>query len=517
MLAPPQISARAAPAGLLRRADRAAAHVITLLLPRGAGTGRVLALIAALALLGLPMLIGLKLGQDVHFDSAEAFAWGRQLLWGYGKHPPLSGWLAWVWFGVFPAADWSIYALARLCAFAALAGVYLTVLQAGGARKAAFATLTAALWVYLHMRGSKYNPDLVLLGLVPLFTAAALRAAERRTAAWGALTGALAAACVLTKYWGLVPVGALALALLAHPDRWAILRSPAFLAAIAVFAAALTPHVAWLVARDFDSFAYARMWAAGTRGQVASRSVSYLTHHAALLAPPLVLAVLLTRPWRSPARRWTPLALVVVLAFAAMALLPSLAANLFTVLLRTDWGIPIFALAPAALVLWPRLQVSRRALARALVLVLAVHAALLVGGPLYAAMAYRLNPGSGLFTPYSELARAANAEWRARTGVGLPVVVSGFIPGAYLAFYAPDHPAMFGEGDPRFSPWLDPASLARTGALGLCVPETVNCAEPSARLVGGEPFAITVRRRFLGFDGPPLTATVRLRRPGAAP
>jgi 4-amino-4-deoxy-L-arabinose transferase-like glycosyltransferase len=517
MPAPPQISARAAPAGRLARADRAAARLLAWLLPAGSGPGRAVLLIAGLAVVGLPMLIGLKLGQDVHFDSAEAYAWGRQLLWGYGKHPPFSGWLAWAWFGVFPAADWSVYALARLCAFGALAGVYLTVLQASGARKAAFATLVTALWVYLNMRGSKYNPDLVMLALVPLLAAAVLRAVERRTAAWGALAGALAAACVLTKYWGVVPAGALLVGALAHPDRSAILRSPAFLAAVAVFALALAPHVAWLVARDFDSFAYARMWATAAPRDVASRSVSYLAHHAALLAIPLAAAVLLTRPWRSPARRWPPLALVVALAFAAMALLPSLAANLFTVLLRTDWGIPIFALAPATLVLWPRLQVSRRALARALALVLALHAALLVGGPLYAAVAFRLNPGAGLFTPYSELARAANLEWRARISVPLPVVVSGFIPAAYLAFYAPDHPAMFGEGDPRFSPWLDPLSLARTGALGVCVPETVNCGEPSARLVGGEPFPLTVRRSLLGFDGPPLTATVRLRAPGAAP
>ena len=45
-------------------------------------------------------------------DVAEAYGWGQKFLWGYGKHPPLSGWVAGLWFTVFPAADWATYALA---------------------------------------------------------------------------------------------------------------------------------------------------------------------------------------------------------------------------------------------------------------------------------------------------------------------------------------------------------------------------------------------------------------------
>jgi hypothetical protein len=37
------------------------------------------------------ILMRLRAAQDVHFDVAEAFAWGQKFLLGYGKHPPLSG------------------------------------------------------------------------------------------------------------------------------------------------------------------------------------------------------------------------------------------------------------------------------------------------------------------------------------------------------------------------------------------------------------------------------------------
>src|SRR5260370_27366573 len=58
------------------------------------------------------ILINLKAAQDIHMDVAEAFAWGQKLQLGYGKHPPLAGWVAGLWFRIFPVADWATYALA---------------------------------------------------------------------------------------------------------------------------------------------------------------------------------------------------------------------------------------------------------------------------------------------------------------------------------------------------------------------------------------------------------------------
>src|SRR5882724_8438899 len=53
------------------------------------------------AVLWTLILINLKAGQDIHMDVAEAFGWGQKFLLGYGKHPPLSGWVAGLWFRVF--------------------------------------------------------------------------------------------------------------------------------------------------------------------------------------------------------------------------------------------------------------------------------------------------------------------------------------------------------------------------------------------------------------------------------
>src|SRR3954467_13242966 len=67
---------------------------------------------AAHAVLWTLVLCNLKAAQDVHMDVAEAFAWGQKFQFGYGKHPPLAGWVAGLWFKLFPVADWSTYLLA---------------------------------------------------------------------------------------------------------------------------------------------------------------------------------------------------------------------------------------------------------------------------------------------------------------------------------------------------------------------------------------------------------------------
>src|SRR5882762_8645584 len=73
------------------------------------GLSLVIGFATAHAVLWTLILINLKEAQDVHMDVAEAFAWGQKFQFGYGKHPPLAGWVAGVWFKIFPVADWATY------------------------------------------------------------------------------------------------------------------------------------------------------------------------------------------------------------------------------------------------------------------------------------------------------------------------------------------------------------------------------------------------------------------------
>jgi hypothetical protein len=52
------------------------------------------------------------LSGDPHPDVLEAWSLGRTWEWGNSKHPPLMGWVVYLWMAVFRSADWSLQLLA---------------------------------------------------------------------------------------------------------------------------------------------------------------------------------------------------------------------------------------------------------------------------------------------------------------------------------------------------------------------------------------------------------------------
>ena len=145
-------------------------------------------------------LINLKAAQDVHMDVAEAFAWGQKLQLGYGKHPPLAGWVAGLWFRVFPVADWATYALAMATLGCGLVVCWLLSLRVVDRRRAFFVVVMLALYPIFNFKGFKYNPDVLQLVTLPLVVLAYLNAFEKRSVRSGLWLGLAGALALLTKY-----------------------------------------------------------------------------------------------------------------------------------------------------------------------------------------------------------------------------------------------------------------------------------------------------------------------------
>ena len=203
-------------------------------------------LCAAHAVLWTFILINLKAAQDVHMDVAEAFAWGQKFQLGYGKHPPLAGWIAGLWFKLFPVADWATYALAMTTLGCGLVICWLIALRVVDRRRAFFVVVMLALYPIFNFKGFKYNPDLLQLVTLPLVVLAYLNAFEKRSVRSGLWLGLAGALALMTKYWVLTMIGAIGLAALMHPDRLKFLRSPAPWVAIATLVVAMIPHLVWL-------------------------------------------------------------------------------------------------------------------------------------------------------------------------------------------------------------------------------------------------------------------------------
>src|SRR5215469_5941268 len=230
------------------------------------------------------ILILLKAAQDVHMDVAEAFAWGQKFQWGYGKHPPLSGWVAGAWFTFFPAQDWATYALAMTVLGIGLIICWLIAIRVVDYRRAFFVVVMLALYPIFNFKGFKYNPDLLQLVTLPLVVLAYLNAFEKRSWLSGVLLGLAGALALMTKYWVLTMIGAIGLAALIHPDRMRFLLSPAPWVAIATMVVAMIPHLIWLKRVDFVALTYAGdTYSLADSHQVRQLVSGYLLHNAALL------------------------------------------------------------------------------------------------------------------------------------------------------------------------------------------------------------------------------------------
>src|SRR5258708_30733937 len=259
------------------------------------------------AVLWTLILINLKAAQDVHMDVAEAFAWGQKFQLGYGKHPPLAGWVAGLWFRIFPVVNWSTYALAMATLGTGLVISWLIALRVVDRRRAFFVVALLALYPIFNFKGFKYNPDLLQLVTLPLVVLAYLNAFEKRNVSSGLWLGLAGALALMTKYWVLTMIGAVGLAALIHPDRLNFLRSPAPWVAIAVAIAAMIPHLMWLNEVDFVPLTYAGdVYGLSSRAQSAALVLGYIGHNLALLAAPVALAILaLAWPPRWIGQMWS--------------------------------------------------------------------------------------------------------------------------------------------------------------------------------------------------------------------
>ncbi len=484
------------------------------------------------AVLWTVCLMSLKAAQDVHMDVAEAYGWGQKFLLGYGKHPPLSGWVAGLWFMAFPVSDWSTYALAMATLAVSLVVCWRIAVEVVDRRRAFATVLMLAIYPLFNFKGFKYNADLLQLVTLPLIVLAYLRAFEQRTARAGLWLGLAAVAGLMTKYWAVTIIGAVGLAALAHPDRGRFLRSPAPWVALAVLVVGMAPHAWWLVQVDFAPFAYADdIYVVPSRLISANYAAAYVAHNLGLLVAPLIAAaVALAGPrWR---RIWRPApdgaapvdlgrARNIWAIQAIVAVGPPLAAVPLAILLKTDWGIPLFFLVPLSVLAWPRLQVRRMTLVWLAAIWLAFTLGVLIASPLIAQRGVKQTAEVGsTSTPTAQFASQLTQAWHQRFPGRWAVVAGTTEVGEPMTFYSPDHPARFTPDEVWSSGLTSLIEARRLGFIGIC--DTADsrlggCEHwMAANAPDAEPYDLSVRRFFRGVAGPLVRWKIYIEPPAAS-
>jgi 4-amino-4-deoxy-L-arabinose transferase-like glycosyltransferase len=480
-----------------------------LLSPQRAGAGVSVA-IAIFCILGVVVLLLMKPAETLFMDSTEAYAWGMQFLGGYGRHPPLTGWIARVWYSVFPATHWSSYALSGVMIGISIGSIYLIGLRVLGRRRATLIVFAMMFYpLFIGAKADRFNNYQVLLAVLPLTIWVFLRAYDKPKVRSGIALGLSAAAATLTIYSAAFGLIGIALAALIHPDRRKFFTHPAPYVAAITYLLALSPHLVWLVHNDFSSL----RWAESFVDRVPHRAhvLTYLGQHFGLVGFCLVGAVISLIPWRlragpidapPPADRLHILIITAVLIGG-----PALMGLAFNVFLKPDWGNPFFFLVPiAVLSLVPGVLVTRRAVARSVVVAAVFVFALLLGSPPYSWVRYQKELDDGLYRPFPEAALEITRLWHERYHSRLPIVASGFEIAAPIVFYSPDHPKMFSDFDPAYAPWIDyPGELKQKGFVGVCFADDAGCRENLKALnPNAGPLELTVHRRMYGVMTPPI-------------
>ncbi len=491
------------------------------------------------------ILTALKSAQDIHMDVAEAYAWGQKFLLGYGKHPPLAGWVAGVWFRIFPVTDWATYALAMTTVGIGLVICWLIAVRVVDHRRAMFSVAMLALYPVFTFKGFKYNPDLLQLVTLPLFMLAFLHAFEKRDVRSGIWLGLAAALALMTKYWVLTMIGAAGLAALIHPDRMRFLRSPAPWVALAACFVGMLPHLWWLKQADFLPLTYADDVYGGRTFGTTLRLVSvYVAHNIGLLLIPIAFAAIalawklqwwksirskgvvsefvesVKRPWmRGPnSGVYLSQARNIWITQIIVGVVPPLAALVFGIYMKTDWGLSLFFLVPLSLVALPALRVTQMALIRLMFIWLAFTLVMLLISPIIAAQTVRRDGEAGApFAPKSEFAMQLTEAWRARFNSRWAVVAGTTEIGEPMTFYSPDHPAPFTPREIWASGLTSLEEAMRLGFIGICDPKDnqiqicekwMNETVPDAERVD-----ITSRRYFHGKAGPAVRWKIWIKGP----
>jgi Dolichyl-phosphate-mannose-protein mannosyltransferase len=385
-----------------------------------------------------------------------------------------------------------------------------------------------ALYPIFNFKGFKFNPDLLQLVTLPLVVLAYLNAFERRTWLSGILLGLAGASALMTKYWVLTMIGAVGLAALIHPERMQFLRSPAPWVAIVTVMVAMIPHLIWLKEVDFVPLTYAGdVYGLSNHMQSAWLVLGYIGHNLALLALPLVIAALvLLLPPRWIARAWgrgpdvadTSQALNVWIIQAIVAIGPPLGGLIFTVYMKTDWGISLFFLVPLALIAIPKLRMRVIAVPWITAIYLVLSLATLAAAPRIALLEMERNPNSAnSYGARSQLARELTEAWHSRFGSRWAVVAGTTEIGEPMTFYSTDHPAPFTPGEVWSSGLTSFEEAKRLGFIGIC--DTTDGRLPMCEkwmkenAPDAEQVVMTTQRFFRGHAGPSIAWRIYIQPP----
>ncbi|KAK42742.1 glycosyltransferase [Caballeronia jiangsuensis] len=441
---------------------------------------------------------------DIQGDMIENYVWGIEWQAGYAKHPPLFAWITAAWFRVFPHTDIAYFALSATNSMIGLLGIVALSRCFVPRRLATIAGLAMAVSPLYSNLAIKFNANSVLLSVWPWTAYFFVRYMQTRSWREAIAVGALAAAAVLGKYFSIVLLIALFIAMLVRPAWRARLFDWRVLLVAATGAIVLAPHIHWLVVNRFPTLTYADERTGGTILAAVARFGVYTLAQIGYLALSFIVTLVLVRERRSQAARLmaasvTKPSLNPDLWWLALG--PLIVVGMIAVLSRTQmasvWGMAQwFAIVPLWLAVLDRAgftfrpERAVRTLACYWLIVFVATAAIGYMGA--------LRNTDDAAEPRAELAEAAHALWNQRFRRDIPVVAGSGHEAQSIAFYSNGNTRYWDMSKPGTTPWLSIADLKRRGALFVCREIDTPCIKESKTITNAIPVSVAVNKYAWG-------------------
>lgn len=461
---------------------------------------------------------------DAPGDMVEAYVWSQGWQWGYYKHPPLSAWVAGLWFSVVPASQLGYSLLAALNAAVGLAGLAVLAREFLPRPWVLLVVAVASLAPGITALAMRFNANAILISSWPWAMAFFVRLMQRGRRRDAVLCGLACALAMLGKYYsGVLLLSLLGTALCVPQWRRQLLSSPAALA-VAVFAICLAPHVVWLLSQTQGPLQYA--YEATSQESHSQAIVRALNFGLAQCAFPLLAFAALRSALIGPrAGRAFVQAVFAPLRpgqdrFWLLAMLPILLTMLVTVVTEARtawvWGLPIAAGLALLASSRARDAGARLSLPRLWRTLFVIWASVALLSPLWwDARAATHSPA--IAEPREELAMAVAKAWQTRFGRPLPEVTGTRSLAASVAFYAPSHPRYWSLWNMTIeTPWVASGSVHANGSAIVC-DSTDRACEALAEQWSADRQTLVVAKHERGFHFEPRGYALYLVPPSEGP
>ena len=440
---------------------------------------------------------------DIATDTVEAYSWGRQMMWGYYKHPPFWSWVAHGWFVIFPVATWSAYLLSTVNVVAGLYFVRRIAAYFLPDRASQWsATLVLALMPVYTFLTMIFNANTIQLSVWPAAAWAFLAMMEKLEPRRAALAGLLMALTLLSKYNALLFLACLFAASIVHPNARKFWRSSLPFYAALGFLPLTLMHLWWLIQNNFMPFHYFHNEELYPFSRSIPSGIAFIIAMVLYTLPALLALVVAGRTLRVS---WPKLAMMPVLAILTFG--PTAESALACAALQTKcsglWGmqnlftVPIFviALLPAFVG-----AVALRRIWRINAVFLLVT---LLISPLVAVLTFQAHTRAAN-SPRTEIAMKLTRWWHQKYGARWQIVGGNDIFSMGSAFSSPDHPVFYLNSMPAATPWITPAFTRARGALYICKADNALCVSDARAVAGAHAqlLQMSAAKHFWGLTAP---------------